>query len=105
MTIIFEQKYFQALEKTVALLDETSWEKIMAKVMEEVQRLPPKCREVFLLSRKEGPTNLDISEYLNISIKTVEVQNTKAFNRRLKQGPENNYKAMLFPLFRTKYSI
>ncbi|NAS12298.1 RNA polymerase sigma-70 factor [Flavobacteriaceae bacterium R33] len=101
-TMILEQKYFKALEKTVALHDETSWEKIMTKIMEEIQKLPPRCQEVFLLSRKEGLTNLEISEYLDISIKTVEAQITKAFSI-LRENLGNNYKAMLFLLFGTRY--
>ncbi|MDD7885453.1 RNA polymerase sigma factor [Flavivirga sp. 57AJ16] len=100
-TMILEQKYFKALEKTVAMNDEASWEKVLSRIMDEIQKLPPKCQEVFLLSRKEGLTNLEISEYLNISIKTVEAQISKAFSiLRKKLG--NNYRAMLFLLLDTK---
>ena len=40
--------------------------------------LPPKRKEVFILSRHEGLSNKQISERLNISIKTVENQMTSA---------------------------
>ncbi|MDT7828263.1 sigma factor-like helix-turn-helix DNA-binding protein [Pricia sp. S334] len=63
--------------------------------------MPPKCREVFLLSRKEGLTNLEISEYLKVSIKTVEAHLTKAFEElRKKLGAE--YRTFLFVLFGRK---
>ncbi|MDQ3278411.1 MAG: RNA polymerase sigma-70 factor [Bacteroidota bacterium] len=40
--------------------------------------LPEKCREVFLLSRKERQTNKEIAERLNISVSTVEKHIVKA---------------------------
>ncbi|MFA6701883.1 MAG: sigma factor-like helix-turn-helix DNA-binding protein [Dysgonamonadaceae bacterium] len=40
--------------------------------------LPPKCKEVFLLSRKNGMKNKIIAETLNLNIKTVEKHITKA---------------------------
>ena len=48
------------------------------KVAEVVRtKLPPKCREVFLLSRVEEMPNADISKHLGISVKTVENQITR----------------------------
>ncbi|MHB1278825.1 MAG: RNA polymerase sigma-70 factor [Bacteroidia bacterium] len=40
--------------------------------------LPPKCRQVFELSRFEHFSNKDIADTLDISVKTVENQMTKA---------------------------
>jgi len=44
-----------------------------------IEQLPPKCKETLLLSKKEGLTNIEIAEYLDVSIKTVEGQISKAF--------------------------
>ena len=44
----------------------------------EVEALPDKCREVFLLSRNENLSTKEIAVRLNISPKTVENQITKA---------------------------
>ena len=78
-TMILEQKYFEALEKVTSTQDENEFQITLLRITKEIQNLPPKCREVFIMSRKEGLTNLEISEYLNISVKTVEAQITKAF--------------------------
>ena len=43
-----------------------------------VRMLPQKCRSVFMLSRTEHKTNLEIAALLNISEKTVEGHLTKA---------------------------
>lgn len=42
------------------------------KIFKEIQNLPPRSREVFLLSRFEHLSNIEISMKLNISIRTVE---------------------------------
>ena len=41
--------------------------------------LPPKYKQVFMLSKKEGLTNIEISEHLEISVKTAEAQITRGF--------------------------
>lgn len=97
-TMILEQKYFESLEKATSVHDDSSLEKVIAHITQEIQKLPPKCREVFLLSRTEGLTNLEISEHLNISIKTVEAQIAKAFGK-LRHRLGKNYNTMLFLLF------
>ena len=43
-----------------------------------IDALPPRCREVFVLSRFEGMSYLEISRALDISPKTVENQISKA---------------------------
>ena len=55
----------------VSMLEEKAAEVIRAK-------LPPKCREVFLLKRVEEMTNEEVSRHLGISVKTVENQMTRA---------------------------
>lgn len=100
-TMVLEQKYFEALENVVRSHSETSWEKVMARVAREIESLPPKCREVLLLSRKEGLTNLEISEYLKVSIKTVEAHLTKAFGLLRKKLSEE-HRTFLFVLFGNK---
>jgi RNA polymerase sigma-70 factor (family 1) len=58
------------------------------KLAEVVRELPPKCREVFILSRMEGMSHAEISKHLNLSPKTVENQITRAleFLRRSLDG-------------------
>lgn len=50
----------------------------LEKVLEEIDHLPPKCQEIFKLSRFEGLKYYEIANHLNISVKTVEVQMGKA---------------------------
>jgi RNA polymerase sigma-70 factor (ECF subfamily) len=53
-------------------------EELYLLIQEAVMALPEKCRKVFHLSRMENLTNQEISTRLNISLKTVEAQITKA---------------------------
>ena len=49
-----------------------------AKIEATIQSLPDRCREVFILSRYEELKYSEIAKKLEISIKTVEVQMSKA---------------------------
>lgn len=61
----------------------SSHDSLLAKELEErisssIGNLPSECRKVFELSRNEGLKYKEIAETLNISIKTVEAQVSKA---------------------------
>lgn len=63
-----------------------------------VQTLPPKRKEIFLLSRHGGLTNAQIAEQLNISVKTVENQMTAAL-ASLKEFFRQSESGVLFFFF------
>lgn len=50
-----------------------------ARIWEAIDSLSPRCREVFLLSKRDGLSNAQIAEKMAISVKTVENQMTKAY--------------------------
>lgn len=50
-------------------------------VMQEINKLPERMKEIFLLSREEMLTNEEIASRLNISGKTVRNQLSTALNR------------------------
>ena len=61
------------------------FEKNIKEISHAIDQLPKKCKEIFILSKKNGLTNIEIAEYLGISIKTVENQMTLAFSKIKKQ--------------------
>lgn len=78
--------------------DETSSileiEELNQFIQEAICALPDKCREVFRLSREKNMTNQEIADEMNISVKTVEAQITKAL-KRIKHFLDDQY-AYLF---------
>lgn len=50
----------------------------LIRIYEELEKLPPKCREIFVLSYLEERKTEDIANLLNLSKRTVEAQLYKA---------------------------
>lgn len=67
---------------------------IEAKVWTALDSLPPKCREIFLMSKRDGMSYLEIAEELQLSVKTVEAQITKAY-KRLREYTQRFYHFLL----------
>ncbi|MFH7017330.1 RNA polymerase sigma factor [Flavobacterium sp. FlaQc-47] len=96
-----EKNYFESLNNIAHEDDSESINQILSAVNKQIETLPPKCRNIFILSKKEGLTNIEIAEHLEISIKTVESQMTIAL-ASLKGSLEEKIKNFLFILFGRK---
>ena len=94
-----EKKYIHALNEIVENEEDHSLERIINLVKKEIQNLPPKCKEIFLLSKEEGLTNIEIAEYKNLTIKSVEAHITKAYSI-LRNSLGENANVYLFLMFR-----
>jgi RNA polymerase sigma-70 factor (ECF subfamily) len=73
---IQNQIYLFALEQMDTSV--LTFQEIETVIEETIADLPPRCREIFILSRFEGRKNHEIAEKLEISVKAVEAQITKA---------------------------
>jgi len=101
LVVPLEKKYIDALTNMVENEDEYALDQKINLIKREIQNLPPKCQEIFILSKQEGLTNLEISEYMQVSIKSVEAHITKAFNILRKSiGDKVNIVMLLF--FKTR---
>lgn len=67
-----------------------------ARIWKAIDSLPEKCRQVFLLSKRDGFSNEEIAEEMGISIKTVKNQLTKAFSR-LREALSSRHKPFYLP--------
>ena len=91
-------KYYESLAEVAEGTDDKIIQKMIDLVSQEIEKLPPKCRQIFSLSKKEGLSNIEIAEYLNITPKAVEKQITKAFNV-LRNRLKDKYETILFLVF------
>lgn len=76
-------KFYKGDFSEIELMDEQIEDKVVeaeteSKIMDAINSLPPRCSEVFKLSRFEGKKYREIAIELGISIKTVEIQMSKA---------------------------
>lgn len=68
----------ESITQNITVLDRLEESELRKKIQVAIDRLPEKCRIVFLLSRHDELSYAEISRQLNISIKTVENQIGKA---------------------------
>lgn len=80
--------YMQNSEQSLLLKE------LEEEIMSYINTLPPQCRKIFMLSRSYGLKNREIAEQLNISVKAVEKQISKA----LSGLKEDLIRKDLFPL-------
>lgn len=67
-----------------------------ARLWKAIDRLPGRCREIFLMSKRDGLSNQEIAEELNLSIQTVKNQMSKALHA-LRDSLQTDHKPFFLP--------
>ena len=73
------ESYVKILTQFVNDAPSEEFEIKLKRITANIEKLPSKTKEIFKMSKQNGLTNKEISEFLNISIKTVEFHITKSF--------------------------
>tara|TARA_R110000751_G_scaffold72626_1_gene147180 strand:+ start:600 stop:1154 length:555 start_codon:yes stop_codon:yes gene_type:complete len=71
----------QEAHMDILAADSNQFEQKLRLLEAEIENLPEQCKKVFILGKREGLKYREISERLEISIKTVEVHMSKALKR------------------------
>ncbi len=103
-TTALEKKYVEEMDTYLKEEDGDRFERLMELVKREIEQLPPKCKETFLLSRREGLSYVEIAKYLKVSNKTVENHMSNAF-RILREKIGEKTDMFLFLLFGSKRKL
>lgn len=79
-----------------------SFKEVQEKLAKSLDKLPPKCKAVFVLIKYEDMSYAEASQALEISVKTVENQMGKALKHMRKEMQE--YLGYLLSLFMILWS-
>ena len=93
-----ERSYIEAIDDAIDDSNAEILKRKIAIVTEGIAQLPKRCKETFLLSKEEGLTNIEIAQYKNVSVKTVEGHLTKAYHL-LRERVGSQLKNVLFLIF------
>lgn len=93
---------FEIASPNTSAIDHIQAKETEKAIFEIIEKLPPKCKQIFILSRKEHMNNKEIASLLELSEKTIENQITiairiikESLHRRQKNDP--SFKIILLP--------
>lgn len=98
----FEKEHLDVLEGIPAFnysINDIEYVELEKGIMNQINQLTPKCREVFLLSRLDHFTNAEIADKLNLSIHTVEKHISNALKELRGHGQSHNYLLLYWAIF------
>lgn len=89
------QLNYEALEELK--IEQIDFAKLEQLINDTIESLPERCRQVFLMSRYEELKNKEIAEKLQISVKAVEANITRALNK-IRENTKEHLPEMAFLL-------
>jgi RNA polymerase sigma-70 factor (ECF subfamily) len=102
------RKNYEDLQLNYEALEELKMEQIdfanlERLIQDTIDSLPERCREVFMMSRYDDMKNKEIAEKLNISVKAVEANITRAMNKLRENTKEYMPELVFFLIFNTQF--
>lgn len=93
---------FDVASQAISPLEIMQARETEAAIYELIDKLPPKCKQIFIMSRKEQMLNREIAAIMEINEKTVENQISIAIKfikagLNTKQNNGSGFKIVLFP--------
>jgi RNA polymerase sigma-70 factor, ECF subfamily len=87
--------------KNILLDEELDFKELEIAYKQSIDKLSPKRKEIYILSREQSLSNAEIAEKMNISVKTVENQMTSAISEIRKNLRSLGFSGIIFfELFR-----
>lgn len=102
--LTIKEHHLKALYEIIENEDDYSLQKQIKLVKLEIEKLPVRCKQTFLLSKQDGLTIIEIADYMNVSTRTVEGQINKAF-KILREKLKDKIKPILFLLLGLEPSL
>ena len=82
--------------KNILLDEELNFNELDKAYRQVIEKLSPKRKEIFLLSREKSLSNAEIADKMNISVKTVENQMTSAISEIRKNLRSLGFSGLIF---------
>jgi RNA polymerase sigma-70 factor (ECF subfamily) len=95
------QLNYEALEELN--IDQIDFQKLETIIQETIDSLPERCREVFLMSRLHDMKNREIAEKLDITVKAVEANITRALTKLRENTSQYLPELVFFLIFSTRF--
>ncbi len=95
------QLNYEALEELD--IDRIDFQKLENIIQETIDSLPERCREVFLLSRVHDMKNREIAEKLDITVKAVEANITRALAKLRENTSQYLPELVFFLIFNSRF--
>lgn len=95
------QLNYEALEELN--IDQIDFQKLEQIIQETIDSLPERCREVFLLSRLHDMKNREIAEKLDITVKAVEANITRALTKLRENTSQYLPELVFFLIFSSRF--
>ena len=99
--VMLEAEY-EIASNDISIIEQLQAKETEKLVFEVIEKLPPRCKQIFILSRREGMPNKAIADLMQLSEKTIENQITIAIrvikeSLKHRQTQENSFKIVLLP--------